>query len=159
MSRRDFTSTIRTKLPRIQLAFPTGLYRHSMEYVGDGSATDAELNSPPVPDWKGDGRGVEQSVPTCTGGWRTRWRESGKRSTTLIIVSSYFLNIPYLFVTMYTKLQMTPHNRFQIRNKSRSKTFDSDICQKTWRHIPNTVILRHMRENKSSLLCYILYTF
>jgi hypothetical protein len=35
-----------------------GLERHSIQYVRDGSATDAVLSSPPVPDWKGDGRGT-----------------------------------------------------------------------------------------------------
>jgi hypothetical protein len=50
--------------------------------VGGGSATDAELSSSPVADWKENGGRVERGVRTCTGDWRTRGRVLGKRGTT-----------------------------------------------------------------------------
>ena len=50
--------------------------------MGGGSATDAELRSPPVADGKENGGRVERGVRTGTGGWRTRGRVPGKRGTT-----------------------------------------------------------------------------
>ena len=62
-----------------------GLDGHGVEYVGGGSATDAELSSPPFADWKGNGGRVGHSVRTCTGGWRTCRRVTGKRGTTATV--------------------------------------------------------------------------
>jgi hypothetical protein len=70
-----------------------GLDSHGVRYVGGGSATDAELSSPPVPDRKGNGGTVGHSIRTCTGGWQTHRRVTGKRSTTNICQSVTMLCI------------------------------------------------------------------
>ena len=60
--REIVTSAIGTKILQNTARFPTGLDSHGVKYVGGGSATDAELSSLPVPDWKGNDGRVGYSV-------------------------------------------------------------------------------------------------
>ena len=72
-----------------------GLDGHGVEYVGGGSATDAELSSPPFADWKGNGGRVGHSVRTCTGCWRTCRRVTGKRGTTHSVITYSLSSLAY----------------------------------------------------------------